>query len=76
MTNEHKGFIAGLALGSFVSMLLVLFSILAVPTLAAAITPLATLGVFLGVFAATLVGMSWATTPSCVSCGFLVAELA
>jgi hypothetical protein len=64
MTNEHKGFIAGLALGSFVSMLLILFSCIAVASLAPMIVPLASLGVFLGIFSASLVAMTWATQPS------------
>ncbi len=76
MTSQHKGTIAGLALGSFISMLLVLFAIIAMPGLADVIAPLATLGVFLGVFSATLVGMTWATGTQAFSCRFLVAELA
>jgi hypothetical protein len=64
MTNEHKGFIAGLSLGSFISMLLILFSCIAVANLAPVIVPLASVGVFLGIFAASLIAMTWATQPN------------
>jgi hypothetical protein len=76
MSNEHKGFIAGLALGSFISMLLVLFGIIAMPGLASVVAPLAAVGVFLGVLSATLIAMTWATQPAFGAKLTLLAELA
>jgi|HubBroStandDraft_3_1064219.scaffolds.fasta_scaffold155909_4 hypothetical protein len=76
MTNEHKGFIAGLALGSFISMLLILFSCIAVANLAPVIVPLASVGVFLGIFAASLIAMTWVTQPAFGTKLTLLAELA
>lgn len=75
MTNEHKGTIAGVALGSFISMLLILFAIVTMPGLSAVIVPLAALGVFLGAFSGCLVTMTWATREGLTN-RFMVLEVA
>lgn len=72
MTYVQKQIIAGLAFGSFASMLLVLFSIVTVPVLATA--GVAAVGVGLGIFSACLVTMTWATQP--VSSSFQAWEMA
>jgi hypothetical protein len=73
VTHTQKQIIAGLAFGSFACMLLVLFSMIAVPVLVSA--GVASLGVFLGIFSGSLVAMSWATNEHRAS-RFLVTELA
>lgn len=62
MTNAQQGFIAGLSLGSFISMLLILFSIICIPTLP--VVMLASVGVFMGAFSGCLVTFTWASFPS------------
>lgn len=62
MSQSQKGTIAGLALGSFISMLLVLFACITMPFAATMLAPLAAFGVFLGAFSGCLVTMTWATS--------------
>jgi hypothetical protein len=72
VTYVQKQIIAGLAFGSFASMLLVLFSIVTIPVLATA--GVAAIGVGLGIFSACLVTMTWATQP--ISSSFQAWEMA
>ena len=73
MSRVQEGILAGLALGAFCACLLVLFAIIAVPTLATA--GVAAFGVGLGMFAAALVTFGWAASRG-VTDHFLVTELA
>jgi hypothetical protein len=75
MTTDQKGVIAGLALGSFVSMVLILFGLITMPGLVTVAVPLAALGVFLGVFSGSLVTMTWWSGEAMTS-RFFVSELA
>lgn len=76
MNRNSQATIVGLALGSFLSMLLVLFTLTAGTIAVTAVLPLAALGVFFGAFAAALVTGMWACTGHNVSSGFLVTEMA
>ncbi len=76
MRPHQVGIVAGLAFGSFINMLVILFACACVSGLSAFLVPLATFGVFLGVFAATLVVMTIYTAENVSTDGVLVTELA
>lgn len=75
MNPNNQAIIAGLSLGSFISMLVILFAIVTMPGLASVVAPLAALGVFLGAFSASLVTMTWMTGEA-VTNRFMVLEVA
>lgn len=76
MNRNSQATIIGLALGAFLAMLLILFTLSVGAVAVSAVVPLASLGVFCGAFAAALVTGMWACTGHNLSSGFLVTEMA
>jgi hypothetical protein len=74
MSELHKGFIAGLAIGACLAMLTLLTFIWLVPT-TAFLLPLAAVGVFMGALAIMLAGMMWVVAAPPATTYFVVAEI-